>query len=114
MAIRQFASDDLLKHMSTQVVTASVAVPTSKVGEQTRYRLMYTDEKVKSRYDLVLRTTISLASHEKRSNSNTMLAQKAMKYRKLDQTKLAMTCNDPNVDVFQCMGIQWCKVERCT
>ncbi|KAF0684780.1 Aste57867_23295 [Aphanomyces stellatus] len=82
----------------------------SKPAPQPRYRLLYTDESIKSRYDLVLRTTMSLAAHEKRSSNNAMLAQKAMKYRKLDQAKLAINYNDPNVDVFQCMGIQWCKV----
>ncbi|ETW01055.1 hypothetical protein H310_06684 [Aphanomyces invadans] len=102
--------------MSSVQVAVAASVPNMKtiVAKQTRYRLLYTDEMVKSRYDAVLRTTMSLASHEKRSSSNARLAQKAMKYRNLDQAKLAINYTDPNVDVFHHMGIQWCKVEGCT
>ncbi|KAF0745413.1 hypothetical protein Ae201684_000432 [Aphanomyces euteiches] len=88
--------------MSQQASTSCV-----QCKQHPRYRLMYTDEGIKSRSDDVLRNTISLATHEERS-CNAMLAHKAMKYRKRDQNHI--NCEDPNVDVFECMGVQWCKV----
>jgi hypothetical protein len=73
-----------------------------------QYRLHYSDDHVKSRCEAILRTTLLLAQGDNDNSSNAMLAQKAMKYRK--KQFVALNYDETSLDIFQSLGIVWCKV----
>ncbi|EQC28535.1 hypothetical protein SDRG_13613 [Saprolegnia diclina VS20] len=70
------------------------------------YRVTYSDDSLKERFDQIVRTTLRLANATDTSN-NVLLAQKAIKYRRRHSDSI--NYDDPSADVFESLGIKWCK-----
>ncbi|EQC28536.1 hypothetical protein SDRG_13614 [Saprolegnia diclina VS20] len=89
---------------STEVV---VAQESHGCAARRHYQLSYSDDAVKQRYDHIVRTTLRLANSPDVNSKNVLLAQKAIKYRRHESD--AINYDDPSTDVFESLGITWCK-----
>ncbi|OQR99460.1 hypothetical protein ACHHYP_20247 [Achlya hypogyna] len=87
--------------------SSTMESPRSSLLVRRQYRLLYSDETVKERYDQIVRTTLRLANATETTN-NVLLAQKAIKYRNRQRSG-SVNYDDPALDIFQSLGIKWCK-----
>ena len=81
-------------------------------GVATRLRILYCDDTIKQSCDNVTRAIL----RPNKNSNNSMLAQKALRYRNvLDKVQdIGINYEDPELDIFQCLGVEWCKVTRST
>ncbi|ETO86357.1 hypothetical protein F442_00095 [Phytophthora nicotianae P10297] len=103
------------------VMTTSVKIPTTSnasstrttgrttVGASHRVRLCYHDEAYRQRTEERTKNLIADASLPTTSSTSALLAKKALKYRKLYDRMTGVDVNDPNFDVFEFLGVDWCK-----
>ncbi|KAG3105420.1 hypothetical protein PI124_g13006 [Phytophthora idaei] len=74
-----------------------------------RVRLCYRDEAYRLRTEERTKNLITDASLPTSSSTSALLAKKALKYRKVYDRMTGVDVNDPNFDVFEFLGIDWCK-----
>ena len=85
-----------------------LATPTT-VKAAHRVRLCYRDEAYRQRTEARTKCLIADASSPTSSSTSALLAKKALKYRKVYDRMTAVDVNDPNFDVFEFLGVDWCK-----
>ncbi|RMX69282.1 hypothetical protein DD238_003365 [Peronospora effusa] len=74
-----------------------------------RVRLCYRDEAYRQRTEARTKCLIADASSPTTSSTSALLAKKALKYRKVYDRMTSVDVNDPNFDVFEFLGVDWCK-----
>ncbi|KAG7396145.1 hypothetical protein PHYBOEH_002749 [Phytophthora boehmeriae] len=74
-----------------------------------RIRLNYRDEAYRLRTEARTKCLIADASSPSSSSTSALLAKKALKYRKVYDRMSGVDVNDPNFDVFEFLGVDWCK-----
>ncbi|KAG2773098.1 hypothetical protein PC116_g12653 [Phytophthora cactorum] len=74
-----------------------------------RVRLCYRDEAYRQRTEVRTKNLIADASLPTSSSTSALLAKKALKYRKVYDRMTGVDVNDPNFDVFEFLGVDWCK-----
>ncbi|KAF4038557.1 hypothetical protein GN244_ATG09339 [Phytophthora infestans] len=89
------------------VTTQKVAPITVRAAH--RVRLCYRDEAYRQRTEERTKSLISDASSPVSSSTSSLLAKKALKYRKVYDRMTDVDVNDPNFDVFEFLGVDWCK-----
>ncbi|KAH7472368.1 hypothetical protein PRIC1_005175 [Phytophthora ramorum] len=76
-----------------------------------RVRLCYRDEAYRQRSEARAKCLIADAASPTSSSTSVLLAKKALKYRKVYDRMTGVDVNDPNFDVFEFLGVDWCKTE---
>ncbi|CAI5744315.1 unnamed protein product [Peronospora destructor] len=74
-----------------------------------RVRLCYRDEAYRQRTEARTKCLIADASSPTSSSTSALLAKKALKYRKVYDRMTGVDVTDPNFDVFEFLGVDWCK-----
>lgn len=74
-----------------------------------RVRLCYRDEAYRQRTEARAKCLFADASSPTSSSTSALLAKKALKYRKVYDRMTGVDVNDPNFDVFEFLGVDWCK-----
>ncbi|RLN78350.1 hypothetical protein BBJ28_00000502 [Nothophytophthora sp. Chile5] len=74
-----------------------------------RIRLCYQDEAYRLRTEARTKCLIADASSTNCSSNSALLAKKALRYRKVYDRVAGVDVNDPNLDVFKLLGVDWCK-----
>ncbi|OWZ17506.1 hypothetical protein PHMEG_0008546 [Phytophthora megakarya] len=74
-----------------------------------RIRLCYRDEAYRQRTEERTKNLIADATSPTSSSTSVLLAKKALKYRKVYDRMTGVDVNDPNFDVFEFLGVDWCK-----
>lgn len=74
-----------------------------------RVRLCYRDEAYRQRAEERTKNLIVDASSPTNSSTSVLLAKKALKYRKVYDRITNVNVNDPKFDVFEFLGVDWCK-----
>ena len=74
-----------------------------------RVRLCYRDEAYRQRSEARAKCLIADASSSTSSSTSALIAKKALKYRKVYDRMTGVDVNDPNFDVFEFLGVDWCK-----
>ncbi|RLN54440.1 hypothetical protein BBJ28_00020678 [Nothophytophthora sp. Chile5] len=72
-----------------------------------RIRLCYQDEAYRLRTEARTKCLIADASSTNCSSNSALLAKKALRYRKVYDRVAGVDVNDPNVDVFKLLGVDW-------
>ncbi|EGZ12636.1 hypothetical protein PHYSODRAFT_391310, partial [Phytophthora sojae] len=74
-----------------------------------RVRLCYRDEAYRQRTEARTKCLIADATSPTSSSTSVLLAKKALKYRKVYDRMTGVDVNDPNFNVFEFLGVDWCK-----
>jgi hypothetical protein len=74
-----------------------------------RVRLCYRDEAYRQRSEARAKCLIAAAASPTGSSTSALLAKKALKYRKVYDRMTGVDVDDPNFDVFDFLGVDWCK-----
>ncbi|KAF1782053.1 hypothetical protein GQ600_19662 [Phytophthora cactorum] len=108
----------LHSHTAMTPITSSVATSSTSSTRPTgpttvraahRVRLCYRDEAYRQRTEVRTKNLIADASLPTSSSTSALLAKKALKYRKVYDRMTGVDVNDPNFDVFEFLGVDWCK-----